>query len=269
MVMEKINLHTHTTWCDGVSSVEEMVCGAIAKGFTTLGFSSHAMLPGDPLDWPLTKEKIALYAADVRSVTARYSDRIRILCGVEADFIPGVSSPDRAVYAAVHPDYIIGSVHFVVAPDGAWVCVDESPESLMKGIDDHFGGNVESYLRAYFAQQREMVAMCDFDIIGHPDLCRKFNGRLKYFDESAVWYRAELTLTAEAFAASGKMVEINTGGISRGWMTDAYPSVEFREELRARGVRLVLSSDAHSIEGLDCAFESFMPETDNNDIIKP
>ncbi len=253
----KTNFHTHSVWCDGAATVDEMVLGAIAKGFSVIGFSSHAMLPGDPLDWPLTKEKLVAYAADVRAAAARHAGRIRVLCAVEADFLRGVSSPDRAVYAAADPDYIIGSVHFVVAPDGDWVCVDESPDSLMKGVADHFGGDVEAFVRAYFAQQREMAATCDFDVIGHPDLCRKFNGVLDCFDESAPWYRDELAATAEVFAASGKFVEVNTGGIARGWMTDAYPSAVFRSELRACGVRFVLSADAHSVDALDCAFDRF------------
>ncbi len=253
----KTNFHTHSTWCDGAASVEEMVLGAIEKGFDALGFSSHAMLPGDPLSWPLTKAKIVDYADDVRAVASRYADRIRVLCGVEADYVRGVCSPDRAVYAAIKPDYIIGSVHYVIAPDGDWVCVDGSPESLTKGIAEHFDGSAEAFIRAYFAQQREMAATCDFDIIGHPDLCRKFNGRLNYFSESDDWYREELALTADTFAASGKIVEVNTGGIARGWMTDAYPSAAFQAELRARGVKFILSADAHSIEGLDCAFDRF------------
>ena len=37
----KQNLHTHTLYCDGKDSVEEMVRAAIDKGFTTLGFSGH------------------------------------------------------------------------------------------------------------------------------------------------------------------------------------------------------------------------------------
>ena len=32
------------------------------------------------------------------------------------------------------PDYIIGSIHFVTAPDGALVCVDKSPQSLAEGV---------------------------------------------------------------------------------------------------------------------------------------
>lgn len=253
----KTNFHTHSTWCDGRNTVEELVAGAEAKGFAALGFSSHAMLPADPLDWPLTAPRLAAYAECVRAAARASEGRIRVFCGVEADFVRGACFPDRSVYAAISPDYVIGSVHYVVAPDGGRVCVDEAPDVLVKGISDHFGGSAEAFVRAYFAQQREMAAGFDFDIIGHADLCRKFNGRLGYFDEDAPWYREVLAETADAFAASGKLVEVNTGAISRGWMDDAYPSAAFRDELRSRGVRFVLSSDAHSVDALDCAFDRF------------
>ena len=58
-------------------------------------------------------------------------------------------------------------------------------------------------------------------------------------------------------AASGKVVEVNTGAISRGWLDDAYPSASFRELLRTRGTRFVLSSDAHAADAIDCAFDRF------------
>ena len=257
MIAPKRNFHTHSTWCDGKATPEEMVLGALARGFDTLGFSSHAMLPADPYDWTLTTATVQGYAAEIRALAERYAGRIRILTGVEADYVKGACTPDRAAYASIRPDYIIGSVHFVVAPDGAWVAVDNTPEILVADVRDHFRGRYEDFIRAYFEQQREMVRTCDFDIIGHPDLCRKFNGRLGYLDESAAWYRAELEATAEAFAASGRVVEVNTGAISRGWMDDAYPSAAFRDLLRARGVRFLLSSDAHAVEGLDCAFDRF------------
>lgn len=135
--------------------------------------------------------------------------------------------------------------------------MDHEPELLVNGIRDHFDGNAESYLHAYFAQNRDMVAKYDFDVMGHPDLVRKFNGKLNYFDETAPWYLEELRLTADAIAASGKIVEVNTGAISRGWMDDAYPSPVFRALLRERGVKFILSSDAHFCEGIDCAFDHF------------
>ena len=252
----KTNYHTHTTWCDGRNTPEEMILSAIGGGFGVLGFSAHSTYPEDDA-CTVPKAKLPGYFAEVRALAAKYADRIRVLCGVEADYIPGITDPDRSRYARFAPDYIIGSVHYVVAGDGARIPVDHLPELVQKGIDEHFGGSVEKYLRAYFAQQREMIRNFDFDIVGHIDLCRKFNVRHPYFDENAEWYREEQTLTADAAAASGKLVEINTGAISRGWMDDVYPSASFRRLLRERGVRFVLNSDSHAVDTLDCAFDRF------------
>ena len=253
------NYHTHTTWCDGADSPEEVVLSAIEKGFSEIGFSSHAMLPGTLLDWALDSGRAVAYAAEIRSLAAKYAGRIRVLCGVEADYLPGISDPDRSTYAFMSPDYIIGSVHFVTASDGGQVCVDKSPESLASGIRDHFGGDVEAYVRAYFRQQCDMAERFDFDVVGHLDLVRKFNARNPYFDEGAAWYREALEGVADAIAATGKIVEVNTGAISRGWMDDAYPSTALRAMLRERGVRFILSADAHSAAAIDCAFDRFLP----------
>ena len=252
----KTNFHTHTTWCDGSDDPEAVVLSAIAKGFATIGFSSHSSYPDDSA-CTVPAAKLAGYFADIRALAAKHSGRIAVSCGVEADYIPGSTDPDRSRYAAFRPDYIIGSVHYVIAPDGGRVPVDHSPPLLMDGIAAHFGGDAEAYVRAYFAQEREMVTSFDFDVVGHPDLVRKFNAKHPYFDESAAWYREELALTARAIAESRKIVEVNTGAISRGWLNDAYPSAPFRDMLRAGGVRFILSSDSHAADTIDCAFDRF------------
>lgn len=251
----KTNYHTHSTWCDGKDSPEDVVKAAVEKGFDVIGFSSHALLPDcDP--WTLQPDTVTPYVADIRNLAEKYKDKIRVLCGIEADFISGQVRSDRSVYTPFHPDYLIGSIH-EVAVGGICVPVDHKPELLAEGISRSFGGDAQAFIRAYFAAEREMAATCDFDVIGHPDLIRKFNGTLRYFDESAEWYNEELRLTADVFAASGKIVEVNTGGIARGWIDDAYPSPTFRSLLRARGVRFILSSDAHSAATIDFAFDRF------------
>ena len=259
--MMKTNYHTHTTWCDGRDSPEDMIRAALDKGFDALGFSAHATYPDDSA-CTVPAAKLAAYFAEIRAHATAYADRIKVLCGLEADYIPGVTEPSHAWYAAFAPDYLIGSVHYVIAPDGARVPVDHSPPLLKDGVAAHFGGDAEAYVRAYFAQEREMVARFDFDVVGHPDLVRKFNAKHPYFDEQAEWYREELALTADAIAASRKLVEVNTGAISRGWLDDAYPSAPFRAMLRERGVRFILSSDSHAADTLDCAFDRFAAAED-------
>lgn len=250
------NYHSHTTWCDGRDTPETMVRAAIAKGFSAFGFSSHAEFP-ERRDWTLDPARARDYVAEIRALGEKYADKIRIFCALEADYIRGVTTPDRARYAHLGLDYLIGSVHYAPAPDGAFVEVDHTPQILADGIRDHFGGDVRALITSYHAALREMVATCDFDIVGHPDLYRKYNAKHPYFDENAPWYRALVAETAEALAASGKVVEVNTGGIGRGWLEDAYPAAFFRDALRARGVRFVLDSDCHAADQIDAGFDRF------------
>lgn len=251
----KTNYHTHTVWCDGADSVEDVVIAAIEKGFDDIGFSSHMAFP-QAQSWELEPSRAPEYAAQIRSLAARYADRINVLCGGEADYIKGVTTPEKRRYAALGLDYLIGSVHTLVAPDGAHVSVDHSVKILSEGIALHFGGDARAFVKAYFEAQREMLRY-DFDILAHADLVRKFNVKAPYFDETASWYIEELERTADAIASSGKIVEVNTGAISRGWLDDAYPSPLFREMLRGRSVKFILSSDAHSAGAIDCAFDRF------------
>lgn len=250
------NFHTHSTWCDGCATPEEMIQGALACGFQKLGFSSHARLPGSEKG-TLSCTSAPRYAAEIRALARTYAAQIKIYLGVEADYIPGETTPEYARYAFLKPDYIIGSVHYVRASDGVCVCVDDSPENLARGIQKHFAGDAVAYVKAYYQAVRTMVASYDFDIIGHLDLVRKFNVRHPLFDEASSWYQEEVAHTVEVVAGSGKIVEVNTGAIARGWLSDAYPAEHFRARLRARGVRFMLNSDAHTVEGFACAFDRY------------
>jgi histidinol-phosphatase (PHP family) len=250
------NFHTHTVWCDGKDTPEAMTLAAIGKGFSRLGFSSHLAFP-EGGEGVLDPVRAMDYVRDVRRVAAKYAGQIEVYCGGEADYIPGATTPEKSRYAELGLDYLIGSVHYAVADDGARVPVDDTPDLLERGIAEHFGGSGRKLVERYFEQQVFMVGHFDFDVLGHPDLVRKFNEKRPWFDEAADWYVALEERLAQALAASGKVTEVNTGAISRGWLSDAYPSARFRETLRKYGVKFILSSDAHSAAGLDCAFDRF------------
>ena len=243
--MKLSTFHCHTCFCDGRNTPEEMVEGAIAKGFAAIGFSSHADMLADP----------AAYCARIRNLKELYRGRIEVYLGLEAELgLP---------YEREEYDYVIGSVHYV---DG--VSVDNTPQILFDGIRDRFGGSARKLIERYHEIFRERIAEYDFDIIGHPDVYTKYNIKHPFFDPSEAWYRAELVKSADAIAATGKIVEVNTGAIGRGWRTDAYPADEYRALLRERGVKFILNSDSHSVDSLDAGYDKYLVSEPYSDFSK-
>jgi len=256
--MRLATYHAHTVLCDGRDTAEAMIRAAIDAGMTDIGFSAHTAWPF-AAEWHLPPGEYGAYAAEVRGLAGAYAGKIRVYRGFEADYLPGMSAPDRGIYARFSPDYLIGSVHYAGTDDPRRACepwtVDGPTEDVAATLQRCFDGDGRRAVTRYFELLREMAATCAFDIVGHADLPRKRNGALKFFDESSPWYRSELVRTADALAAAGKIVEINTGGISRGAMDDVYPSEEFLALLAERGVRITVNSDAHATGDLTAAYD--------------
>lgn len=250
----KTNYHTHTNFCDGNDSPEAMVQAAIEKDFQILGFSGHSMFPYES-EWHIPLNKYQAYADEVTRLKNIYKDKIKILLGFESDFYPGYVVPKMKDFEKYNIDYLIGSVHYIYFSPEKKFTVDGSSQEVAKGIEEIFHGNGKLYVQTYFDLQRQMVSSGDFQIIGHCDLVRKRNSILHFFDESEDWYKRELESTALAFAHSGKIVEINTGGMARGALQDTYPSDYFLSLLKKYDIPIMINSDAHSIDTLDFGYD--------------
>ncbi|MBQ9238820.1 MAG: histidinol-phosphatase [Treponema sp.] len=249
----KTNYHTHTDFCDGAETPEAMVQAALEKQFDVLGFSGHSMYPF-AADWHIAPRAHADYVQEIHRLADVYRDRIEILCGFEVDYLPGISVPHPSQFAPFKPDFLIGSVHYIVTDSGNFT-VDDTAENVRAGIERCFGGNAREAVCTYFSLERDLLREATCTFLGHCDLFRKRNGVLHLFDERDSWYRDELRATATAIAHSGVIVEINTGAITRGAMDDVYPSAEFLSLLAERGVPITISSDAHRGTDLDGAFD--------------
>ena len=255
--MQLSSLHTHTTYCDGKNTPAEMAAAALGKGFLALGFSAHLAWPF-AAEWHIDPQDIPAYISDIAALKKECAGRMEIFMGFEADYVRGFLYPERRLLSCYRPDFVIGSVHFVPSDSGKpapLLTVDDTAENVRRWLVECFDGDAKRAARAYFAAVRSMAAECDFDIVGHADLIKKRNGELSFLDENAPWYRDEAIKTAEAIAKSGKIVEINTGGIARGATDTVYPSEEMLYVLRKNGAPVTISSDAHTAETLDAAFD--------------
>jgi len=247
----KTNYHTHTIFCDGKNSAEEMVLSAIEKNIDILGFSAHTMYPFAST-WHIPCQNYSAYTAEIERLKKKYRDSITILTGFEADFVYPLSTPDKARYAPFGADYLISSVHY---SSGGAFSIDANVQEVTDGLVRYYNGNGKQLVLDYYKAVREMILSCDFDIIGHIDVIRKRNGILKFFDEQADWYKNEIEQTAEAAGKRNVIAEINTGGIARGAMDDLYPSADFLAMLNANKVPIMINSDAHTTSGIDHSFD--------------
>ncbi len=243
--MIKSTPHAHTSYVDGRSTAEQMVQTAIDMGFASLGFSEHAIQAFDP-DYALDAEAERRYIAEVGRLRSIYGDRIALYLGCERDRF---STADRSKY-----EYVIGSVHYLQL-NGRMVAVDGPKGELTALVREGFGGDGIAFARAYFTQLSDYVAAFRPEIIGHFDLLRKHNVTGALFDAADPGYACAAMDALEAMADSGALLEVNTGAIARGYMSDPYPELRWLRRWRELGGRAILSSDCHDAPMLDCGYD--------------
>ena len=240
------NLHSHSVFSDGANTLEEMVLAAVGKGFVSLGISEHAWASYDS-DCCIGQELIPVYLREMAALKKRYAGQIELYTGFESDYYHPAAKDGL--------DFTIGSVHYLRdEKSGAYYTVDHLPELFELARDRVAGGDIRRMVALYYSLVTDMAVRYRPDILGHIDLVTKLNRDGCYFDEDSGWYRQLTAETAAKIAASGCIVEVNTGGIYRGFRTRPYPSAPFLVQLRKQGAAVTISSDAHCADALDFWF---------------
>ena len=242
----KQNLHIHTTYVDGKNSPKEMVVEAIHKGFNSIGFSEHTYLQYSSFPNQLTTDKMELYKKEIKELKHKYQDKIDIFCGLEYDFYSEINADDF--------DYLIGSVHYLKCNETI-VTFDRGLEETLDYVNVNFGGDGLKFAETYFETVARLPEKKRFDIIGHFDIITKNNESGRFIDVSSKKY---LDLGFEAIhALKGKIpfFEVNTGAISRGYKTLPYPQKEFLREFKNCGFGVLITSDCHNKDFIDCYYD--------------
>ena len=155
------NYHTHTTFCDGKSTAEEVVLSAIEKGFSAIGFSGHGYT-----DFDLTYciKDMDVYIREINRLKEKYRSKIQIYTGIEEDAFYPV---DRTKF-----DYILGSSHYLRI-GGGYYPIDSGYEGFKKCLElyDH---DVLAMAEDYYSAFCQYIHKRKPDIIGHFDLITKY-----------------------------------------------------------------------------------------------
>lgn len=228
------DLHVHTTYCDGKDAPEDVVLSAIEKGMECVGFSAHSYTFFDK-SYCMKKEDYPKYKKEIASLKEKYKNKIKILCGIEQDIYS-----DMPVDGF---DYVIGSVHYLKKAS-EYIPIDENKDILLFAAKKFYNGDMLSLAEDYFKTIASLPK--NTDIIGHFDLISKFNENNALFDETDERYIKAYRSAIDSLLPRNIPFEVNTGAISRGYKTSAYPSFKQLEFIKKNGGSIILSSDSHT-----------------------
>ena len=230
--------HTHTPLCHHAEgSPSEYVEAAIAAGLEEYGITDHAPQVPEPFDdWRMSMADLPRYLDWIAEARDHAAGRIKVLAGLECDWLPNCHSHIDTLNSIYEWDYLIGSVHYLPSTDTKpWDFDNPIHLSRWNALS---ATELEEIWTTYWSEYTEMVKSDLFDIHGHPDLIKKFarrpEGNLQRFYEPVV----------DALVDTGKAIEINTAGWHKP-CAEQYPTLQFLELAASAGVALTINSDAH------------------------
>jgi len=226
--------HMHTPRCNhATGSIMEYAQAAVDAGLSEIGMSDHSPMPGDfDKAWRMHRCELDGYIEEVEQARDAFSGRLIIRFGLEADFHPGTEAYVADMIASYDWDYVIGSVHYI----GDWGF--DNPDCM--AIWDTW--KHEDAYAAYFELVAASAATGMFDIIGHPDLIKKFGHRPPP-NSQAVQQAEEAML--QAVQESAAALEISSSGLRKP-VAEIYPHQRIVSRAAALGIPFAFGSDAHA-----------------------
>jgi len=236
------NYHTHTTFCDGKNTPEEIVLYAIEKGYSSIGFSGHGYTP---FDLRYCMKDTQGYIGEVSRLKDKYGKKIEIYCGVEED---AFSYVNRESF-----DYIIGSSHYFNINNNYYP-IDSNYDYFKKCLEV-FDYDIERLTETYYGTFVKYIQKRKPDIVGHFDVITKFDE----IDKQRFLNNTQYLKLAQEYikiaAQSDVIFEVNTGAMSRGIRKTPYLGENLLHILKTQGGKVILCSDCHSVETMNYCFD--------------
>ncbi|MEZ8790241.1 MULTISPECIES: histidinol-phosphatase [Vibrio] len=232
-----LDLHTHSQYSKHAKGeVEDVVKSAIAKGIQTICLTDHAPYLVDSENRILASELVS-YIEEVRFIAAKYSEKIKVLVGLEVDYHPEHEDYIAKLIESVEVDYVIGAIHYVYV-DGEKINVWDI-ENL----------STREFLDNYFFYLNKMIISGFFDSIAHPDtIMRGGIGEREFYER--------FTPLLREMRAHGVAYEINCSSLAKSNYNPetkrktkgeaVYPNYDLVRTMVEQELSFTIGSDAHS-----------------------
>lgn len=242
------NYHSHTEFCDGKSTMEELIVTAIEAGFSEWGISPHSPLPMlSRAPWSLQIDKVDDYIAEAQRLKEKYADRIKVFIGMEIDYIDENYNPSSDFFQRLPLDFRIGSIHMLRSPvTGEPIDIDCDISEFKKRMDYHFSGSTQKITEAYFTAITAMVEAGGFDFIGHADKIFSNTRLLSSKIADKKWYKALMENFLQLCKAKNVTLEINTKAYEKKGVF--FPDERYFARMAELDIPVVINADVHRKE---------------------
>lgn len=232
-----IDSHTHTFYSKhAIGTVNELVREAVSKGIEVLTITDHAPFYIDRQNRLLDSE-LDHYFADIDRAKRNNSGLIKVLCGLEMDYMPGAYDYSAKMLGRYDLDFVIGSIHYIPLAGSDQVKVWEISRFANADV-----------LESYFKTLVELLECGLFDAVGHADTL------LRGISDTVLSNYFEPLLPL--FAQHNVAFELNASGLRKTSLNQqtrqevnsiwSYPSLSLVQKLISLGANFTIGSDAHA-----------------------
>ncbi|KAF7323797.1 Histidinol-phosphatase [Mycena kentingensis (nom. inval.)] len=243
-----ISHHSHSgQFCKHAQgTLEDVVKEAIQQGFEVFGLTEHVPryrsqdLYPEEADLGLDQllSQFEKYLDEAHRLKALYADQIKLLVGLETEYISAVDLSGADALLQQHTgriEYLVGSVHHVNE-----IPIDFDEPTFRKAESSL--GSTANFLAAYFDAQFQLLQRLHPEVVGHFDLCRLYTPGLRFADYPEAFELAKRNIL---YAIDyGALFEVNAAALRKNWDTP-YPGDDILEFILANNGRVTLSDDSH------------------------
>jgi len=246
----KVNYHTHTTGSDGKLKPEELIKLAIKKKFDVLGITDHYHHPPGFRDWGNEYYSDEHYL-ELKRLKKKYKSKIKILVGVEFDWIEKYKDWIIRESKKRDYDYKLVSMHFLIVGEDS-VPIDNTEETFVEILEKV--GSIQKFVKIYYSSLRDGINTGCFDVVAHFDLIKLWNKDGKYFSGEEDWYRKEIMKTLKLIKKKNMKMDLNTSGLRKP-CGESYPSKWIIDEAKKLGIKFLVGTDVHKAEELEAGLK--------------
>jgi len=232
--------HTHTKYSvDSKMEAEDSINKASELGLEGIAITDHV-----DIDYPgneVFNFDIEEYSNYIDGLIKKYSDKIKILKGIEIGIQPQVTDENIELAGKIDFDFIIGSVHVIdkMDPYTGEFYIGKTKE--------------EAYIRYLQAIYEGALTFKNYDVIGHIGYIRRY-GDIQDRSMDYKDYSDLLDKILRLVIQDGKGIEVNTSGL-RGILKTTIPDESILTRYRKLGGEIItIGSDAHTPKDIGANF---------------